>query len=71
MEVLESDDRPLCRLEGTDGGTNLQQAFFLEWQAFLAQCRSRTPSLVDPESALLGTRFIEAAYANGAGAMRP
>jgi predicted dehydrogenase len=70
VEVLAPDDRPLCRLEGTDGGTNLHQAFFLEWQAFLDQCRSRTPSLVDATSALLGTRFIEAAYANGAGKVR-
>lgn len=67
VEVLDPDDRPLCRLEGTAGGTNLNQAFFLEWQAFLEQCRSRMPSLVDAASALLGTRFIEAAYANGAG----
>jgi predicted dehydrogenase len=71
VEVLEPDDRPLCKLEGTGGGTNLHQAFFLEWQAFLDQCRSRTPSLVDATSALLSTRFIEAAYANGAGAVRP
>src|SRR5882672_8330099 len=71
VEVLEPDDRPLCKLDGTGGGTNLHQAFFLEWQAFLDQRRSRTPSLVDAASALLSTRFIEAAYVKGAGVLRP
>jgi len=66
VEVLGPDDRPLCRLEGTEGGTNFYQPFYLEWRAFLEQCRSRVPSLVDAASALLGTRFIEAAYASGA-----
>jgi len=66
-EVLGRDDRPLCQLERARGATNLFQAFFQEWQAFLEQCRTRTPSLVDATSALLGTRFIEAAYDIGAG----
>jgi len=65
-----SNDTGGPAVEGTGGGTNLNQAFFLEWQAFLDQCRSRAPSLVDATSALLSTRFIEAAYANGAGATR-
>lgn len=71
VELLDGDDRPLCTLEGTEGGTNLHRAFFLEWQAFLTQCRSRTQSLVDAASALLGTRFIEAAYAHGTEASQP
>lgn len=65
VELLDTEDRAVCTLEGTEGGTNLHRAFFLEWQAFLAQCRMRTRSLVDAASALLGTRFIEAAYAQG------
>lgn len=71
VELLDHDDRPLSRLEGADGGTNLHQAFFLEWRAFLEQCRTRAPSLVDAASALLGTRFIETAYANGGGVLQP
>ncbi|MGH8635590.1 MAG: Gfo/Idh/MocA family protein [Burkholderiales bacterium] len=67
-QVLGLDDRPLCHLEGAEGGTNFYQPFMLEWQAFLAQCRSGVSSVVDGASALLGTRFIAAAYANGAGA---
>lgn len=67
VEVLGRDDRPLCRLDRAPGATNLFQAFFQEWVAFLDQCRSRTPSLVDATSALLSTRFIEAAYEIGAG----
>jgi predicted dehydrogenase len=67
VEVLGRDDRPLCRLERAPGATNLFQAFFQEWQAFLEQCRARTPSLVDARSALLSTRFIESAYEIGAG----
>jgi predicted dehydrogenase len=63
VEVLGPDDSPLCTLQGTDGGTNFYQPFYLEWRAFLEQCRSRVPSLVDAASALLGTRFIDAAYA--------
>lgn len=65
VELLDAEDRTVCALEGAGGGTNLHRAFFLEWQAFLAQCRSRTQSLVDAASALLGTRFIEAAYTQG------
>ena len=68
VEVLGRDDRPLCRLDGPAGATNLYQAFFLEWLAFLEQCRSRKPSRVDATSALLSTRFIETAYRNGDGA---
>ncbi len=68
VEVLGRDDRPLCRLDGPAGATNLYQAFFLEWLAFLEQCRSRQPSRVDATSALLSTRFIETAYRNGDGA---
>jgi predicted dehydrogenase len=71
VEVLDAEDRPLCGLQGVEGGTNLHQAFFLEWQAFLEQCRSRANSLVDAASALLSTRFIETAYAHGAGTGRP
>jgi hypothetical protein len=63
VEVLGPDDSPLCTLQGTEGGTNFYQPFFLEWRAFLEQCRSRVPSLVDAASALLGSRFIDAAYA--------
>jgi predicted dehydrogenase len=74
VEVLGGEDRPVCRLEGANcanGATKLYQAFFLEWQAFLEQCRSRTPSLVDAASSLLSTRFIETAYRQGYGAPRP
>lgn len=68
VEVLGRDDRPLCRLDGATGATKFYQAIFLEWQAFLEQCRSRAPSRVDATSALLSTRFIETAYRNGNGA---
>jgi hypothetical protein len=67
VDVLDRNDKVLCRLDRGAGVTNLYQAFFREWQAFLEQCRSRNPSLVDASSALLSTRFIEAAYNKGSG----
>jgi predicted dehydrogenase len=67
VDVLDRNDKVVCRLDGGTGVTNLYQAFFREWQAFLEQCRLRKPSLVDASSALLSTRFIEAAYDKGSG----
>lgn len=67
VDVLDRNDKVLCRLDRGTGVTNLYQAFFREWQAFLEQCRSRIPSLVNASSALLGTRYIEAAYSKGSG----
>lgn len=67
VEVLDRNDRVICRLERGVGVTNLIQAFFGEWEAFLEQCRSRKPSLVNAASALLSTRFIDAAYSKGSG----
>lgn len=63
VDVLDRQDRVICRLDrGNTGVTNLFQAFYSEWQAFLDQCRSHKPSLVDAASAVLSTRFIEEAY---------
>ncbi len=67
VDVLDRNDKVVCRLDRGTGVTNLYQAFFREWQAFLEQCRSRKPSLVHASSALLSTRFIEAAYSKGFG----
>jgi predicted dehydrogenase len=67
VEVLDRDDKVVCRLERGTGVTDLFQAFFREWQVFFEQCRSRKPSLVDAASALLSTRFIEEAYNKGSG----
>lgn len=67
VDVLDRKDNVLCRLERGTGVTNLYQAFFREWQAFLDQCRSREPSIVNASSALLSTRFIEEAYNKGSG----
>jgi len=62
VELLDTDDRPVCRLDGPAGATNLYQAFMREWLAFREQCTARAASLVDAGSALLTTRFIDAAY---------
>jgi predicted dehydrogenase len=67
VEVLDRRDRAICRLDRPVGVTNLYQAFYSEWQAFLEQCRSRKPSLVDASSAVLSTRFIEEAYLQARG----
>ena len=67
VDVLDRNDNTVCRLDRGTGVTNLFQAFFREWQAFLEQCRSRKPSLVNASSALLSTRFIEEAYIKGSG----
>jgi predicted dehydrogenase len=62
VDLLDADDRQVCRLERPGGATNLYQAFLHEWQAFRQQCAERAASLVDAGSALLTTRFIETAY---------
>lgn len=67
VDVLDRNDNVVCRLERGTGVTNLYQAFYREWEAFLDQCRSRTPSLVNASSALLSTRFIEESYNYGLG----
>ena len=55
--------RAVACLNGDDrGARTLYQAFYLEWEAFLEQCRSRTPSVIDAATALAGAEFVDAVY---------
>lgn len=66
--TIEDDQaRVLARLDGDDRGSRtFYQGFYLEWEAFLGQIRSRQASIVDAASALLSAQFIDAASAASA-----
>lgn len=64
LVVLGRDGTSLGRIDGNTGAIHIYQAFYLEWQDFVAQCTSGRRSAVSAETARQGTAFIEACYAN-------
>jgi len=60
--ALGSDGAPLGRIEEDIGASHVYQAFYLEWEDFVAQCTSGRPSAVSAETARQATAFIEACY---------
>lgn len=62
LVVHGADGIPLGRIEGDDGASQVYQAFYLEWEDFLAQCTTGRASAISAETARQGTAFIEACY---------
>ncbi|MGH8211170.1 MAG: Gfo/Idh/MocA family protein [Steroidobacteraceae bacterium] len=56
----ESPLDALCVAQQTAGATTYNQAFYLEWQDFLAGLRAERESVVSARSALLTTSLVEA-----------
>lgn len=56
------DGLPLAHLEAEKGARHVYQAFYLEWQDFIAQCTSSHKSAISAETARQSTAFIEACY---------
>lgn len=68
VDLVDVDFRRLCRLDvPIRFASGVYQAFFLEWEGFIEQCRSGVSSEVDASTARLGTRIIEEAYATRRG----
>jgi predicted dehydrogenase len=61
----ESPQDALCLAPQTPGATTYNQAFYLEWQAFLAGLRTERESIISARSALLTTSLVEALLAAG------
>lgn len=63
VELVDAEYRVLARFDAdVRGADSVYPAFYLEWEAFLAQCRSGESSEADASSSRLGTAFIVAAY---------
>jgi len=64
LELLDADFRRVASLDvPLRGAAAIYQAFYLEWEAFIGQCRSGAPSLIDAASCRLATRLIGETYA--------
>lgn len=64
LVVLGVDGTALGRIEGDGGANHVYQAFYLEWEDFVAQCTTGQSAAVSAETARHGTAFIEACYRN-------
>lgn len=63
VELLDDSYRSVARLDSPErSGSAIYQAFALEWEAFMGQCRDGSPGLIDAASVRLGVGLIGAAY---------
>ncbi|MDD5302614.1 MAG: Gfo/Idh/MocA family oxidoreductase [Elusimicrobia bacterium] len=63
VEFVDGEFRALARLDANIRAAGaVYQAFYLEWESFIAQCRGGGPTDAGASSSRLGTALIEAAY---------
>jgi predicted dehydrogenase len=65
MGTIEQASGAITLVPATRGAMTTNQAFFLQWAAFLEGFSSKAESEVSARSALLGTELIEALYEMG------
>ncbi|MFX0136471.1 MAG: Gfo/Idh/MocA family protein [Candidatus Hodarchaeota archaeon] len=64
LELLTLKGDHVVRFEINDGAKTIGQAFFLEWQDFIDQCISGSPSYVGADTARHSTAIIEQCYSS-------
>ncbi|PZM82058.1 MAG: hypothetical protein DKM50_04755 [Candidatus Margulisiibacteriota bacterium] len=64
VDVYSNDNVQIGRLTNNniDGAVNSYQAFYLEWRDFVKSFHSSTKSVLDIDSCLLSTKFIDDCY---------
>jgi predicted dehydrogenase len=65
MGAADCPSTSITLVPATRGAMSANQAFFLQWQAFLAGVSSKTESEVSASSSVLSTGLIEALYSHG------
>ena len=62
VQLLTKAGEMVCAYDPPEGAGTPVQGYYLEWQDFLHQCRSRMPSLVSGATARTTTALIEQCY---------
>jgi predicted dehydrogenase len=62
LELLTLNGDFVVRFETDEGAKTIGQAFFLEWQDFVSQCKSGDPSAVSADTARHSASIIEQCY---------
>jgi predicted dehydrogenase len=66
LSLVSKNGEPLTSLNMLEGADSPVQAFYLEWNDFLRQCRTGEPSAIDAASVAATTALIDGALAGNA-----